>query len=241
MPVLVYQMGRVGSTTVMGALKERGIKAEHAHYAFHPLGEFTLAKHLNIGKALLTDKEEWRIISIAREPMARNLSAFLFGLNNNIYPHKDFKPERLMNLFVHTYRHDWCFNWFTNELGQIVNVYEHRFNREMHYQRFFLEERRNFKKRDVVIIRTENFGEYGWLWQWFLGQENLRLETITNSVSDKFWYYHLLKQYMRGKLPKALLTKYYFDEPYTKHFYSLEERKALLEYWSDPFAPMVEW
>lgn len=233
MPVLIWQMGRVGSVALMQSLQKRGVNPFHAHYIFSLVGEFTKADHRSLLKQLIKPTQLWRIISIAREPISRNLSAFLYGLNKeNYYNFPYYKPERLANLFINNYNHSWCHNWFDLELGKLASVYDHDFDYNLNCQRLY-----SYGKFDIMVLRTENLNDYTKIFERFLNLPNLFIPTLNSSNQ---WYYSSFVWYLRHELPKEFVEKQYTTE-YAKHFYSEEEREKLFEYWTNPTAPMVEW
>ena len=87
-PVLVYQMGKVGSSTVSASLRSAGIKNLHVHFIgehwskaiqHHRTGENTLPQHLYLGRVLRywlnVTTRPIKVITLVRDPVARKISS----------------------------------------------------------------------------------------------------------------------------------------------------------------------
>jgi hypothetical protein len=154
-PIIIYQMGKVGSSSVMKSLQKRAIwPLFHAHFLlkiannrsfYNPkvyeilhlkrneerqvrLGEF-------LYKKLIVPKKQLKIISLTREPIGRNIAAFFQNFERETgkkYELSNFTPQELMDIFVNYYPHsiplDWFDNYFKPFLG--IDVYEYPFPKE---------------------------------------------------------------------------------------------------------------
>jgi len=106
-PILIYQMGKVGSSTVYETLKLAGIKNSiyHIHYlskrrirnainTYNSLEYSLVPMHLRRSKILVEkidiQNEKIKVITLTREPVGRIMSEFF----QNIYY---FSPETLTN------------------------------------------------------------------------------------------------------------------------------------------------
>lgn len=104
-PIVIYQMGKVGSTTIVESLRRsvpersifhvhflstEGIKIEEDFYREHLSRIGAIHDHLLESWYLseqfdkITSDEKYKIITLVREPIARNISAFSRRLNINL-------------------------------------------------------------------------------------------------------------------------------------------------------------
>jgi len=223
MTVLIWQMGRVGSVALRKSLEASQIDARHAHYLFHD-GEYYRTKKITV-EEVFNPSNPWKVVSIARDPIARNLSAFMVDLQSKIN-RKEHALEPLRKRFINYYNHDWCLNWFQNELCQIVDVFNQPFRNSQVLSN---------GTTDVLLLRTENLNNCAAAMNGFLNVTNFSM-LYSNSAEALFKYYKQFKQYMRGRIPVPLMDKYYYSA-YAQHFYTPKELIRLREFWTNPYAP----
>ena len=143
--ILVYTMGKVGSTSIYYSLKKifkgrvlfihRMIKENIDAYneAFirknlkphrSKMGEMTLG--------YLPSKKK-RIITLVREPIGRNISDFFQDLKVYMDDHnkiENYDDKIIRNQFLNNYPQELPLNWFTDEFQKTtkINIYEHPFD-----------------------------------------------------------------------------------------------------------------
>jgi hypothetical protein len=226
MSVLIYQMGKVGSISVSSLLARNYIVPTHAHYLVNQNGEFYISWNSAIKRLIDKRNTTFKIISIVRDPIARNISAFTHQLSRQSYKSfPKYKPETLANLFINNYDHEIPLRWFDEEFNIMFDdVYSKRFYHKGKYLRMTSKE----KLYDAVILRTENLGDCGKILKKVFGAEGEMLNK--NSMAEKFWWYPDFKEYLRGRLPKELIDTMY-DSKYVKHFYTDKEIEQFIKHW----------
>lgn len=177
--VLVYQMGKVGSTTVYETLRgceELRIPIHHVH-CLSPLGLRKMTSHTpdDSGRehveACLSLKAQidrdyfstcWKIVTLVREPVDLHVAAFLEGLDGR-HPGMrrrdgtydlDEVTALLQDAYIDggLYPADWFTEWFERELQCVfgIDVYAYPFDPQAGYRLI----RRN--NVDVAVVRLEN-------------------------------------------------------------------------------------
>jgi hypothetical protein len=255
--ILVYQMGKVGSTTVRVSLRAAGldVPVRQIHFLsqdiidenerilrkrFPSVKRGFLYRHLwecqylrkQVDKGL--KGRRWRVVTLTRDPIARNISAFFQTLQVQLLDSGrrckikswygfeitiDIEDiECLVDLFLEKWDHDTPLVYFDRELKGVlgIDVFSREFSTSKGYQ-IYREE-----PADVLLIRLENlsqcaqdaFGE-------FLNIDGFTL-VRANVSSDKA--YHAIYQKF---LDSVVLPDSYVDRMYTskyaQHFYSEEE------------------
>lgn len=146
--IIVYQPGRVGSTNVVVTLRHNGFdKTMHVHH------------YDEYGNPLSTDTgwkgklKNPKYITIVRDPIARNLSSFCFGIKKFVAPYvlrsnpsDKFKADYFLKLFRHDYILE--FFYYFNENVK-TNVWGVPFDRNKKYTIW----------DNKLILRTENLDE----------------------------------------------------------------------------------
>ncbi|HVF41914.1 MAG TPA: putative capsular polysaccharide synthesis family protein [Pyrinomonadaceae bacterium] len=158
-PVLVYTAPKVASTAVTVALQAAGQSVFHVHMisadSMRRLAESMRRRGLNrmkrdalglpdIGKALASEligpRHPARIVSLVRDPVARNISFYFETLDilwqtERAYEHVGV--ERLLAEYHERFGHERGVDWFDNEFKPVlgIDVYDHPFPRDKGYQR----------------------------------------------------------------------------------------------------------
>jgi hypothetical protein len=147
-PVLVYQMAKVGSSAVLDALDAAGIPAFHVHRmdaghlrrmraARRALGWYIIPvpPHDRLGlrlrRDLLDRGRRAAIVTLVRDPIARNLSSYFEHLDaiwHRVNAHL-LPIEELIAGFFERYTHDEPLTWFDDEMlpATGIDVYTHPF------------------------------------------------------------------------------------------------------------------
>ncbi len=185
-PILVYQMGKVGSSTVvqtLGAaqlqspihhihtLTTRGIRETEKHYygqrpRFTAPSQWPNTKHLFASHYLFdqlrqghSPKQPWKIISLVRDPVARNISDFFENIEILIPDYyarrrrNEVASTELSTYFLAQYSdHDVPLNWLDIELHAVfgIDVYATKFSKEQGYQIYKGDE------VEVLVLRLES-------------------------------------------------------------------------------------
>lgn len=221
MPILIYQPGKVASVALKALLEGMGKHPLHAHYIHNITGEFSSAAHYKLRDTIMGHDEHLKIITPVRDPIDRNLSAYMWGLPKDA----KYYPERYTHQFINVYRHEWLLNWFDFEYNKQLDfdVHDHGFEREQGYSIY------RGVRRSILILRVENFNTTGPLaLHEFLG---IPMGTIPKANRTKHWFYEEFKAQL--VLPLDFLDKIYSSK-YTRTFYTVEEIEHRINYWSEP-------
>jgi len=265
-PLIIYQMGKVGSKSVKRTLETLNLDMPiyHSHlltkariaetekkrkkffrtskesYLKRPwLNQFLRTK---INKGMADNK--WKLITLTRDPVARNLSTFFENLevrsiNNSdtIVIESDYYDidaltvtsddvQVLMELFYDRVKHDSPLEFFDHELKKVfgVDVYGSEFPKSKGYKIY------NDKIADVLLIRLEDLDYRApEAFKEFLDIDNfiLKHENIGSNKNYSAIYARFKKEI---HLSEAYLEKFY-NSKYMRHFYTEEEINTLREKW----------
>jgi len=225
-PVLVYQMAKVGSMSVYRSLlAQEYAPLVHLH-RLQRLRQRHPWRYWYV-KSLFASRKRIRLISPVREPVSRNLSSFAedfascFGGSM-----QDHSLQELETLFWRYDRHDWGINWFDEELNRStgIDVYAYPFDQEAGYGTL------SEGRFEVLLLKAEipddiketAIREFLHLPQFHLESYNLAQERA---------YKGNYRQFVASvHLPETYLTELYSSK-FSHQFYSAAERSRLLQTW----------
>lgn len=122
-PVLVYQMGKVGSLAVYHALQRQHAGAVGHVHGFHPKHERPEIRRLY--RWTFDERRPLNVVSFTREPIARNISAFFQNLERDTgRPNAadELTIEELKAAFLSQYRHHVPLEWFDWKVRQRFGI-----------------------------------------------------------------------------------------------------------------------
>jgi hypothetical protein len=245
--VFLYQMGKVGSTSIEEGLKRTGVSVSHFHFLVR---DFThqfhfrrarpgLIKRLGIWASgsvrtalLRIPNRQAKVITLVREPMARNIAAFFQMLRNVLWEDKRMDTREhadasvlLRDAFHGRFRHESAVNWMDQEIGRWlgVDVYAHPFDRAQGWTRI---QQRNV---DLLVLRTEDLHRCEPAIREFTGQPGFRLER-SNLGAEK-WYGPLYRDFCAGYTADPETLSALYNSRYMQHFYTMEETEAFRRRW----------
>ena len=194
-PLIIYQMGKVGSSTILRSLEalDLGVPIFHVHYLSQPrVDDLEKERRRYFGtekngllkrpwmyqylrKALKSQHNghKWKIISLTRDPVARNLSAFFenleftpiskddaYWVKSDYYKINSLKVnidnlEHLRSLFYDRLHHESPLEFFDRELKSVfgIDVYSRAFPKSVGYNIYAGD------KADALIVRLENLNQ----------------------------------------------------------------------------------
>ena len=190
------------------------------------------------------DGQKCKIISLTRDPIARNLSTFFENLEfeqtskNDIYTIKSdyygidpiivtsLNLDRLTNFFFERLNHNSPLVFFDNEIKTVlgIDIYSSEFPKSKGYKIY------QGEKADLLIIRLEDLNRcIHQAFNEFLGLNEINL-VKTNIGGEKEYadIYSKFKNYI--VLPESYINKMYRSK-YMLHFYSEEEIEQLKVKW----------
>jgi len=240
--ILVYTMGKVVSTSIRSSLNKLGRETMNAHtlnpdinnaiekgfsreskYVEQPL----LDHHKYVYKYIKDNPEiKWKIISLVRDPVARNISTF-FQVIDRLLP--TYKNEPLITLkksFMKGIDHEKVLNWQDFELKELtgIDVYSVPFDKKKGYQTYKLG---NF---EVLLIKYEKLNEcVSNAMREFLDIEHFKLDYSNFSENKEYSKDYTFFKEM-AKLGNTYLNKSY-QSKYIKHFYTDVEIEQFRKRW----------
>lgn len=261
-PIVVFQMGKVGSKTVEWTLKVAlpSVPVYHAHIlcassiqreelyrygkrpGFWDKSLLPEASHLFTSYCLreridtqgLSETNKWKIVTLVREPVARNISGFFEGIAmripdfNQKYAMGIISVQDLIEIFICEYeQHDVPLTWFDEELKPVfgVDVYEGEFPKSRGYEIYA------GKYADVLLFRLENLNACAQAaFKQFLNLDKIAL--IPENISKDKEYFPAYNRFLASVvLPPTYLDRMY-NSRYTTHFYTPQEIDCFRKRWS---------
>ena len=250
-PLLIWQMGKVGSSTVYNSLHRhmRSSAIFHVHLLSERMlekGEVYQRSIFQGNKAYLQNHclremmlesmgsgKKWKIISLVREPVGRNLSSFFQNLDL-FFPRGSLQSSNLENLpidslikaFFGDFDHERPHEWFDQEIKGLLglDVFSEEFPKSKGYKIYA---GKNF---DFLLLRMEDLDRTAHeAFTTFLELPEFKLYN-KNVGSGKAYAkkYEELKKHI--VFPKEYLDHCY-ESDYTRHFYTPEEIKRYRKKW----------
>lgn len=259
-PIIVYQMGKVGSKTIEHSLRHyyqsRGMNVDvyHAHFLNY-LEEMEangrkqkISKHglqhiydmVTLRREIERDpNRRWRLISLVRDPVARNIASFFQALSVNQfipgwkarYQKGDLKVEELLEKFLSLgdEYHNYPATWFDSQLKPVfgIDVYKKPFPYEKGFDMY---ENDRF---ELLVIRMEDLDRcaveaIGRL----LHIDNFKI--VNSNISDEKDYRELYKAFKALPLPRKYVEMVY-ESQFARHFYGTNELINFANHWAKTY------
>ena len=274
-PLLVYQMGKVGSSTLVASLQANApVRSRYAIYHLHrltqsglrqvdrlnaesrarlrnsglPKGRFQEEHLLQghwLGKRIRDprNRRKWLVVTLVREPIARNVSSFFQNLETRMFfdyrsrlasSGQEAAVAEVTRLFYENYLDDRAIDridanpmtWFDSELKQVfgVDVYASEFPKTRGYRIYEAERARVLLLRleDLDRVHAEALKEFLQIDQFALVKANTGEAKAYSELYDAF-------------LGDLVLPPEYVDEiygsRYARHFYSEPEIQEFRARW----------
>lgn len=253
-PIIIYQMGKVGSSTVLNSLKNVDLPnpVHHVHFLSHNgiknaekyflrLKNPIIPHHIKLSKILRkkidkTKDRRWKIITLIREPIGRDISDFfenvetqhpnLIDENGNVKKSQaiEFLQKKFMNYDELT---NYTCTWFDKELKIAFNIdiYAYPFN---HRKGFTIIRNKNI---EILILKLEDIDRsFNNGVKEFLNLNCYIKMLKANVAKDKKYsiaYKYVLKNIV---IPKPVCIKIYSSK-YANHFYSESMRSEFIKKW----------
>jgi hypothetical protein len=244
--VVVYQMAKVGSSTITAALRDFGgmnvfqvhlLGSDAIERWLSGLRKFPLARFQTgvdiIGtllyRGLIEPGLKLKIITLVRDPIARNCSFYFHNLDfllGTKDAHDNVELPRLLSEFRNKFDHRGCLRWFDNDFKPVlgVDVYEHPFPHDKGHARITTD------RYDILILRTDLDDESKKKCvEEFLGIEGLSLKP--KNVGSQKPYATAYRNFLDAlELPESYVDEM-LDSKYTRHFFGPDERASLRAKW----------
>ena len=237
---VVFTMGKVSSSSISTAIKRAGLPCHDVHSLndehlklmarkFLDHGEFP-PRHVCVSMAWKGSEIGVRTrcfyITLVREPVARNLSAFFQNLHE--FSHgktavNDELASKTFEKFRGEYNHNVAGTWFDREFnGEVgIDVFNHKFEKS---QKFAVNVRRNFA---VFRIDAPTLVKQAVLSRVFGRRIHIQ-RTNDSSAKDYAELYNRVRRIAR--FDEAFLDKIYSTR-FAKHFWTKRELDQFKAYW----------
>ncbi len=240
-PVLIYQMGKVGSSalekSIPNSIHLHDLMSIEAYKQISPVRAQLYkpkTSHLKrllkrtIITSMLKRKRHVRIISLVREPIARNISMLFQSLPfwmADKYLKDDSavrseRPQLLHETFENHVNHNYPLEWFDNEIKVLtgIDVFSQPFNHECGYQIY---QNGNFS---LMVIRTDKLDQSQQAICHFLGQD---ITVTHDNQSENKWYSPLAYEFKNSYQPKPEFIEEMLSSKFTRHFFTESEITAI--------------
>ncbi len=229
--VLIYQPGKVGSSTVYESLIRAGVNCIHSHVLISDWFGGRFIKDGKNGIRVLHNAEKIRIISLIREPIGRDISKYFQSFLE--YVIFDFvKPDSYEG--VNRYLEDntkmgecgAVFEWFNMEIKEAfgIDVYQYEFDKKKGYQ---LIQKDNV---EILLIKAERLDDCQEVIGQFTGVEDFTLLNV-NVGNEKLYKYAYNELKSTIKIPEYIADFYYKGNKAMDHFYTEEEKREFAKKW----------
>jgi hypothetical protein len=237
-------MGKVASSSVYEDLRFRD---EVNAYKIHRMNPDAIAsvreEYLRLGapppneelglylyREISQKKRKAKIISMVREPISRNVSAYFENLDTYEAmksAHTRIKIDELVNNFLKKYNHDLPLTWFDIEMRSTtgIDVFEHEFPQQQGHHRIIS------PPFELLLMRhdLDNAVKED-LIQSFLNIRDLTLSKVNVGVSKK--YAEVYDTFLHSiQLPEEYIERM-LDSRYAAHFFPKEELDQVRNRWS---------
>lgn len=242
-PVLIFTMAKVGSLSVYQSLKRQ---TDLAVFHIHSLDVAEVEKHIDLCKEkgvypgsrspiflinenILENQSPYKVISLFRNPIERNLSAFFeaFEIHMGVRAHL-YKGslEEIERAFHTKLDHNYCKIWYKSQFieGTGIDVYNAPFDKEKGY--CFI----SGDNKDVLLLKSsledsmkeKLIGDFCNLDSFTIKNVN-----ITNTKKEANLYSGFKKhiRFSREYLESQLET------PFVHHFFNEQEKIGLYNKW----------
>jgi hypothetical protein len=265
-PILVLQMGKVGSMSVQAGLEEQQLPNRIYHVHFLSTNRtlqtererrqyFRTDRHSDLVRPWLnqfllsqfrsdTSGKRWKIVTLTREPVARNLSAFFenlavtttdddaeyeiqsdyYGIDPVVV--SESSPERLVELFFAHARHDSPVRFFDREIRDLfgIDALDEDFPKDKGYKIY------QSTRADLLVLKLEKLKDCVEVaFEDFLNIRKFHL--VNRNVGAKKIYAPLYDATKKNMKVSDEYANRLYESRYMTTFYSEAEIKAARERW----------
>lgn len=242
-PIIVVQMGKVGSKSVVHSLELHRELVYHAHSLnagflrqrvkeLEPIHARGLYRWIWMHDHIIQRRNaKVKYITLVRDPNAINVAGFFENLDRFTgVPHayRHFTLEELFEKFEEMDRHesDYELGWFDRSIKVVpgIDVFEHPFDREAGYGRI------QQGQADLLILKTElpDSAKEQYLAD-FLELPDFKL--VNTNIGDEKAYADVYKQFKAQIIIPEHILERRANSKYMRHFYTNNEIVAITAKW----------
>ncbi|HZQ08710.1 MAG TPA: putative capsular polysaccharide synthesis family protein [Anaerolineae bacterium] len=249
-PIVIYQMGKVGSTALQHSLTSLGLDVPI--YQMHalnrleeaeawartvpdPAADLALIRRARYVRRAI-DSKRWkqvRMITLVRAPGPQLLSAFFQRITwqlpkmREYYQHDELTPQEVADYFARYFHPPFPGEWFDVQLREPfgIDVYASEFPKAQGYQ---------YYERDtiqLVVLRLEDLSRCGaTVMREFLGIPDFRMSSANVGVEKQYGeLYREVQKVLRLSPERANELN---SLKYAQHFYTPQELEASVARWT---------
>lgn len=237
--IIVYQPGKVGSTTVCQGLEICGVPSVHIH-DINTYSNVKFGFHKGISEIYhywvehISNEKCINIISLVRDPIARSISSYFQHFHDTyIINMSNVNCDTLKGVTDYIIKEQKCgengymFQWFDNEFNNIfdIDVYKYPFNKEKGYSIIHKD------NINILLLQMEKLNENEGLIAEFIGNSDFTL--VNSNIGSKKPYSYLYHDVLNEiELSDEILNYYYVNNLRMDHFYSDESKHKMRRRWS---------
>lgn len=257
-PILIYQMGKVGSTTVwqslLHAYEEIGIQVLIRHA--HALTDFdflrqkvlqerpnpssslnSLAEYEKLRKYIDEDKTvHWNVVSLVRDPIARNIGTFFQNLSELIpdwrqrYADGQLSNDELQQWLIRTSTiSDIPEQWFDQQVKQLPALGIDVYAENFPHEAGYKIYPGN-SRASLLLLRLENLNDCAArAMHEFLGLDGFSLHNA--NLGEEKEYAEIYRAFKNQPLPMEYVQKMYSTK-FARHFYTEAELASFTRRWT---------
>lgn len=244
-PVLVYQMGKVASKSIVATLAPYPeIAVFFAHYLVRQRLRERCARARRDGRwqqcvsiaewgvtheLLFGSDREIKIVTLVREPIGRNISAFFQGLDRWTRvtdAHINVPMVSLIETFHRDFLHGWPLAWFDEEFRAVtgIDVYGRPFPAVAGHQRI------SQGRFDVLIMRHDLADSIkGQCLSEFLGIPGI--EIVQDNRAEDKTYFDRYRAFQAAVRLSPAYVEEMLGSQYAQHFFPPDELDRLRSKW----------
>lgn len=242
-PILIFTMAKVGSLSVYSSIKKH---SNFSTFHIHSLDENEVKEGDEvcfkngiypdshspvplINRKIINNQQPYKIISLFRNPVDRNLSAFFdaFKLYTGVMP-MNYKGSMSMlkDIYFQKLPHLYPINWFSKQFfsGTGINIYDHAFDKEKKYS-IYQYENVELLMMDCYLEDKEKerlISEFTKINNFSISNTNV---TSESKSADLYKNFKNEVRFDKGYLDSLL------DTPYVKHFFNEEDKEKTYNKW----------
>ncbi|WP_435354593.1 putative capsular polysaccharide synthesis family protein [Emticicia sp. SJ17W-69] len=242
-PILVFSMGKVGSLSVYFALKKYW---QYPVFHIHSLDEDEQKMYDRqcfekgilpgsrsaipmINRRILKKKRPFKIITLVRNPVERNISAFFEAFEYYVgIPAEKYKGTMhdLEIIYHQKMAHQYPNNWFTSHFYKQtgINIYDFAFSKVEKYQ-VFKHTNIEVLVLDVALADAEKEKQI----EFFCGKKNIRIER--KNVRETTSSAELYKKFKETIIFEKSYLDMLLETPYFNHFFDSNEKVKTERRW----------
>lgn len=248
--ILVHTMGKVGSSTIVKSFESlnENYNIFHTHFLNTKrldtimdksgLSLKSLKGHFQDSKSFLeiysqdTNKAiNYRGITLVREPISRNISAFFQNIDSFFpdflckFDSKEVTTDDMMGCFLEKYSHNVPIEWFELEFKKVfgTDIFSKSFSK---YQGFdIINEPFSF-----LIIRLEDLNNcHKTAFKQFMGIDDFKLLNANEGKSKT--YQKAYQQFKSNLVLPISYVEQMYESQYSRHFYTEDELLSFSQKW----------